>query len=369
MHLFSFKNEKPGASFIADISDPVKDMAAKIKEDPLFLIRKKEEESKKELIQNPIKLRKLKEMLNLSVKEQKKSKKAKKSKHKKERKERKRRHDTDSDSEEDSRGDHRIKRRKEKGGHARENGYSRGKGHRNQYDGMEVRSRRDRSYSSSSDDTREAGSRSRRHDDKRRANERKVKREHDVRRDEHHKIKERKMDQKRERSREVRMSSTERKERSGRHDSSHKKGHFSKKYIQRDSSSENESDSSDNEGEIFRSDSHVNGHAMNKKRENNYGLYHPKADSSTGSHDRKAKTFSTVPKQRDMEKSRVKDGKAKDRSRHDTSSDSSSNGHHSRRNGYSKERNGSKYERSKGGREVKQRNGPPPRMISDNVSR
>ena len=75
-------------------------MAAKIKEDPLFLIRKKEDESRKELVKNPIKLRKLKEMLNLSVKEKKKhkkSKKNKKEKRKNEKEQQKRRYDSGDD--------------------------------------------------------------------------------------------------------------------------------------------------------------------------------------------------------------------------------------------------------------------------------
>eukprot|EP00794_Sanderia_malayensis_P017331 gene17331-19064_t len=82
------KDEAPGASFFSDlIANPAKDMADKIKEDPLFLIKKKEDDSKKELIKNPIKLRKLKEMLNLSVDDgshkRKKNKKDKHRKHKK----------------------------------------------------------------------------------------------------------------------------------------------------------------------------------------------------------------------------------------------------------------------------------------------
>ncbi len=84
------EEQTPGASFVNDISDPVKDMAAKIKEDPLFLIKKKEDDSKKELIKNPIKLRKLKEMLNMSVDDQHKHGKHKKDKHKKHKKEKRR---------------------------------------------------------------------------------------------------------------------------------------------------------------------------------------------------------------------------------------------------------------------------------------
>ncbi|XP_065655199.1 pre-mRNA-splicing factor CWC25 homolog [Hydra vulgaris] len=55
------------------------DILAKVKEDPLFLIKKREEENRKELVQNPIKMRKLKALLQSQEKEKKK-KKSKKSK-------------------------------------------------------------------------------------------------------------------------------------------------------------------------------------------------------------------------------------------------------------------------------------------------
>ncbi|XP_047139259.1 pre-mRNA-splicing factor CWC25 homolog [Hydra vulgaris] len=55
------------------------DILAKVKEDPLFLIKKREEENRKELVQNPIKMRKLKALLQSHEKEKKK-KKSKKSK-------------------------------------------------------------------------------------------------------------------------------------------------------------------------------------------------------------------------------------------------------------------------------------------------
>ena len=35
------------------------DILAKVKEDPLFLIKKKEEENRKELVQNPIRMKKI----------------------------------------------------------------------------------------------------------------------------------------------------------------------------------------------------------------------------------------------------------------------------------------------------------------------
>ncbi|MBN3310091.1 CWC25 factor, partial [Amia calva] len=81
------------------------DIAAKIREDPLFLIRKREEEKKREVLTNPVKMKKIKAMLqqNLDMKgkEKKKKKKDKKDKKEKEkkkrRKERRRKHSSSED--------------------------------------------------------------------------------------------------------------------------------------------------------------------------------------------------------------------------------------------------------------------------------
>ncbi|XP_029364094.1 pre-mRNA-splicing factor CWC25 homolog [Echeneis naucrates] len=60
------------------------DLAAKIREDPLFEIRKREEEKKREVLTNPVKMKKIKEMLRQNL--DKKDKKKKRKKDKKEKK-------------------------------------------------------------------------------------------------------------------------------------------------------------------------------------------------------------------------------------------------------------------------------------------
>ena len=65
----------PGALFVPSDADVSVDLAAKIREDPLFAIRKREEERKKALMNNPVKLSQLKKALELtSDKKKKKSK-------------------------------------------------------------------------------------------------------------------------------------------------------------------------------------------------------------------------------------------------------------------------------------------------------
>ncbi|KAJ7373147.1 RNA-splicing factor [Desmophyllum pertusum] len=82
----------PGASFINDASaNTVNDLAAKVRDDPLFLIKKKEEEKRKELLNNPVKMKQLKQMLQANLeKSKKKKRKDKKKKSKREKKERQR---------------------------------------------------------------------------------------------------------------------------------------------------------------------------------------------------------------------------------------------------------------------------------------
>ena len=49
----------------ADSANTSADLAVKIREDPLFVIRQREEEAKKRIASNPIKLRKLKQVHTL----------------------------------------------------------------------------------------------------------------------------------------------------------------------------------------------------------------------------------------------------------------------------------------------------------------
>uniref|UniRef100_H3D9G2 CWC25 spliceosome associated protein homolog n=1 Tax=Tetraodon nigroviridis TaxID=99883 RepID=H3D9G2_TETNG len=53
----------PGSIFNPSAQVSTLDLAAKIREDPLFAIRKREEEKKREVLTNPVKMKKIKEML------------------------------------------------------------------------------------------------------------------------------------------------------------------------------------------------------------------------------------------------------------------------------------------------------------------
>ncbi|XP_042330988.1 pre-mRNA-splicing factor CWC25 homolog [Sceloporus undulatus] len=76
----------PGSIFAPTGANSALDMASKIREDPLFMIRKREEEKKREVLNNPVKMKKIKELLQSSLdKKKKKKKKEKKKKHKKHR--------------------------------------------------------------------------------------------------------------------------------------------------------------------------------------------------------------------------------------------------------------------------------------------
>ncbi|XP_051894582.1 pre-mRNA-splicing factor CWC25 homolog [Pristis pectinata] len=76
----------PGSIFSATGANSALDMASKIREDPLFTIRKREEEKKRETLTNPMKMKMIREMLKKNLdKTEKKKKKDKKKKHKKHR--------------------------------------------------------------------------------------------------------------------------------------------------------------------------------------------------------------------------------------------------------------------------------------------
>ncbi|KAH9494971.1 RNA-splicing factor [Bulinus truncatus] len=62
------------------------DVAAKMREDPLFAIRRKEEESRKKLLENPIKMKELQKLIEQQEKQKKEKEKKKKKKHKKHKK-------------------------------------------------------------------------------------------------------------------------------------------------------------------------------------------------------------------------------------------------------------------------------------------
>uniref|UniRef100_A0A8C5R9H3 CWC25 spliceosome associated protein homolog n=1 Tax=Laticauda laticaudata TaxID=8630 RepID=A0A8C5R9H3_LATLA len=75
----------PGSIFASTGANSALDMASKIREDPLFMIRKREEEKKRDVLNNPVKMKKIKELLQNSLEKKKKKKKEKKKKHKKHR--------------------------------------------------------------------------------------------------------------------------------------------------------------------------------------------------------------------------------------------------------------------------------------------
>ncbi|NXI48134.1 CWC25 factor, partial [Galbula dea] len=76
----------PGSIFAKSGANSVLDMANKIREDPLFMIRKREEEKKREVLNNPVKMKKIKELLQNSLdRKEKKKKREKKKKHRKRR--------------------------------------------------------------------------------------------------------------------------------------------------------------------------------------------------------------------------------------------------------------------------------------------
>ncbi|KFU89344.1 Pre-mRNA-splicing factor CWC25, partial [Chaetura pelagica] len=99
----------PGSIFAKSGANSVLDMANKIREDPLFMIRKREEEKKREVLNNPVKMKKIKELLQNSLdKKEKKKKKKEKKKHKKRRR---RSSSSDSGSSDGERGKTRSQKR------------------------------------------------------------------------------------------------------------------------------------------------------------------------------------------------------------------------------------------------------------------
>ncbi|XP_037621309.1 pre-mRNA-splicing factor CWC25 homolog [Sebastes umbrosus] len=113
----------PGSIFNPTTPASNLDLAAKIREDPLFEIRKREEEKKREVLSNPVKMKKIKEMLrqNLDKKDKKKKKRKKEKKEKKGDKERRKekkhkRRSSRSSSDEEDEKKHRSHSRNESSG-------------------------------------------------------------------------------------------------------------------------------------------------------------------------------------------------------------------------------------------------------------
>ncbi|NXB05974.1 CWC25 factor, partial [Cnemophilus loriae] len=99
----------PGSIFARAGANSVLDMATKIREDPLFAIRKREEEKKREVLNNPVKMKKIKALLQNSL--EKKERKKKKEKKKKHKKHRRRSSSSDSSSSEEERGRNKAQKR------------------------------------------------------------------------------------------------------------------------------------------------------------------------------------------------------------------------------------------------------------------
>ncbi|XP_056599725.1 pre-mRNA-splicing factor CWC25 homolog [Triplophysa dalaica] len=95
----------PGSIFNPTSAASTNDMAAKIREDPLFEIRKREEDKKRGVLTNPVKMKEIQRMLRQNLEKEKKKKRKKDKKEKKEEKERRkekklRRRSASSDDEE-----------------------------------------------------------------------------------------------------------------------------------------------------------------------------------------------------------------------------------------------------------------------------
>ncbi|NXI23244.1 CWC25 factor, partial [Sterrhoptilus dennistouni] len=99
----------PGSIFARAGASSALDMATKIREDPLFMIRSREEEKKREVLNNPVKMKKIKALLQNSL--DKKERKKKKEKKKKHRKHRRRSSSSSSSSSEEDRGRNKSQKR------------------------------------------------------------------------------------------------------------------------------------------------------------------------------------------------------------------------------------------------------------------
>ncbi|XP_027873153.1 pre-mRNA-splicing factor CWC25 homolog [Xiphophorus couchianus] len=112
----------PGSIFNPTTPASGLDLAAKIREDPLFQIRKREEEKKREVLTNPVKMKKIKEMLRQNLDKKDKKKKRKKEKKEKrgdkeKKKEKKHKRRTSSSSSEEEEDKHRSKDGKSRSRH------------------------------------------------------------------------------------------------------------------------------------------------------------------------------------------------------------------------------------------------------------
>ncbi|XP_050981611.1 pre-mRNA-splicing factor CWC25 homolog isoform X1 [Labeo rohita] len=100
----------PGSIFNPTTSVSTNDIAAKIREDPLFEIRKREEEKKRGVLTNPVKMKEIQKMLRHNLEKEKKKKQKKKREEKERKKEKKHRKRSSSSDEDDTK--HRSKEKR-----------------------------------------------------------------------------------------------------------------------------------------------------------------------------------------------------------------------------------------------------------------
>ncbi|XP_056403594.1 pre-mRNA-splicing factor CWC25 homolog isoform X2 [Hyla sarda] len=93
----------PGSIFSSSGAASSLDIANKIREDPLFMIRKREDEKRREVLKNPVKMKKIRELLQSSLDKKSKKKKKEKKKRKKERRSSSSSSSEESDSDQDDR--------------------------------------------------------------------------------------------------------------------------------------------------------------------------------------------------------------------------------------------------------------------------
>ncbi|KAF5902915.1 pre-mRNA-splicing factor CWC25 [Clarias magur] len=106
----------PGSIFNTETSMSSMDLACKIREDPLFDIRKREEEKKRSILTNPVKMKEIRKMLRENLEKDKKKKRKKDKKEKRDDKERKKekKHKRRSSSS-DAEGDRKHRSKEENG--------------------------------------------------------------------------------------------------------------------------------------------------------------------------------------------------------------------------------------------------------------
>lgn len=103
----------PGSIFSTSGAASSLDIANKIREDPLFMIRKREDEKRREVLKNPVKMKKIRELLQSSLDKKSKKKKKEKKKRKKERRSSPSSSSSDEESDQDDRSRNRASKHRQ----------------------------------------------------------------------------------------------------------------------------------------------------------------------------------------------------------------------------------------------------------------